>query len=155
MRKIVVVATAGATMLSAVAPAPGLAQNLASQSGTASTTTDFSKINPVVVATFKAFPTGGQALTERIRGLILQNNDLAADVARYLRSSAILGAAQREAAEKGLAEALSRLGILAQDATPTSTGPSTEFLAVITGLAAIGGLAGYVAKQNKTTVSPN
>jgi hypothetical protein len=58
-----------------------------------------------VLAIIKAFPAGGQALTDRIRMLILQNNDFAAEVAKCLTSREMLSAAQREAVERGLAEA--------------------------------------------------
>jgi|SRR4051812_12039044 hypothetical protein len=147
MRKIVAIATAVITMMSAMMP--GYAQSVAARSG--STKAD---VNPVLVATFKAFPSGGQALTDRIRTLILQNNDVATDLARYLRSTAVLSAGQREAAEKALAEALSRLGIFAQAAPPT--GGNSEWLAVLAGLAAAGGLGAYVAAKNQhSSVSPN
>jgi hypothetical protein len=148
MRKIVAIATALATMMSAVVP--GYAQSVAARSGPAK-----AEVNPVLVATFKAFPNGGQALTDRIRTLILQNNDVAPGLARYLRSTAVLSAGQRDAAEKALAEALSRLGIFAQ-AAPPSTGFNSEWLAVIAGLAAVGGLGAYVASRNQnSSVSPN
>ena len=97
MRKIIVIATALATALAAISPTAGWAQGVGAPS-------------PVVVATFNAFPDGGQELTDRCRGLILQNNALANDVASYLRSGK-LSAAQRAAGEKCLAEALGRLGV--------------------------------------------
>ena len=64
--------------------------------------------------TFKAYPDGGQALTDRIRLLLLQNKYLAGDVVRAIKADGLLTPAQRTAAEKGLAEALSRLGVTAQ-----------------------------------------
>jgi hypothetical protein len=94
MRKIVAIATAVVTMMSAMMP--GYAQSVAARSGSTK-----ANVNPVLVATFKAFPSGGQALTDRIRTLILQNNDVATDLARYLRSTAVLSAGQREAVEEG------------------------------------------------------
>ena len=71
--------------------------------------------DPIVLATFKAYPDGGQALSDRVRVLILQNNYLATDVARAIKTDGLLGPAQRAATEKGLAEALSRLGVTAQE----------------------------------------
>jgi hypothetical protein len=141
MRKIIVIATALATALSAISPTAGWAQAVSAPAG--------ATINPVVVATFNAFPDGGQELTDRIRDLILQNNDFAADVARYLQYGNLTDA-QRAAAEKGLAEALSRLGLYPQEAP----GDNTQLLLIIAGLAAAGGLAALLLAQHKT-VSPN
>jgi hypothetical protein len=70
---------------------------------------------------------------------VLQNNDLAVDVARYLTSREVLSAPQREAVEKGLAEALSRLGINAQVAGG-GIDPGV-LLALLIGGLAIGGAA--------------
>jgi hypothetical protein len=109
MRKLIASTIVLATCLSAVSPVPGLAQAVATR-----TTAGETAIDPVVVATVKAFPAGGQTLTDRIMMLVLQDNNRAADVARYLMSREVLSAPQREAVEKGLAEALKRLGISAQ-----------------------------------------
>jgi hypothetical protein len=151
MRKIIVIATAVATVLSTVSPVPGFAQAVGLRSAPATGT-----IDPVVAATIKAFPSGGQALTDRIRTLVLQNNDLAADVARYLTSREVISAAQREAVEKGLVQALNRLGIYAQSAD----GFDTDWLLVLAGLV-VGGVAigaALLGKNNNSTptlVSPN
>jgi hypothetical protein len=109
MCKFIVAATALAIAVAAVSPVPSLAQAVIARPAPTSAAIDL-----VVTATIKAFPEGGQALTDRIRTLILQNNDLAVDVAKYLNSRELMSAAQREAVEKGLAEALNRLGISAQ-----------------------------------------
>jgi hypothetical protein len=136
MRKVIVAVTALATALSAAFPVPGSAQAVSARSTPAAAT-----IDPVVVATIKAFPSGGQALVDRIRMLVLQNNDLAADVARCLTSREVLSAPQREAVEKGLAEALSRLGVYAQ---VDGFDPGWAFLAA---MLAAGGIAGYAASK--------
>lgn len=143
MRKILVIATALATALSAISPTAGWAQVVRAPAAPAGPT-----INPVVVATFQAFPNGGQELSDRCTALILQNNELSADVARYLEYGN-LSAAQRAAAEKCLAEALRRLGLYSQAAL----GDNTQLLLIIAGLAA-GGLGVLFLSQRKT-VSPN
>jgi hypothetical protein len=151
MRKMIVYVVAASVGFCAVAPVPGYAQVVATPSGVSS------KVDPVVVATFSAFPNGGQALTDRIRTLILQNNDLASDVARYLRDRSTLSTEQREAAEKGLAQALNKLGVYAQ------TEPSNDYLwaAIVGALAIAGGIAAYfvIRKKDKDNslvfVSPN
>jgi hypothetical protein len=144
MRKIIVIATALATALSAISPTPGWA--FAAASLPAGVT-----IDPVVAATFDAFPNGGPELSDRIRDLILQNNNFAADVARALEYGD-LSPEQRAAAEKGLAEALTRLGIYPQEA---GVGGNTQLLMLIAGLAGAGGIAALALSKNKKTTSPN
>ena len=144
MRKIIVLATAIATASGAVFPAPGFAQAVSARSAPAN-----AAIDPIVSATIKAYPSGGQALIDRIRALVLQNNDLAADVARYLTSRELMSAAQRSAVEKGLAEALNRLGIYAQ-----VEGIDPGWLLLLAG-AAVGGVAAWAATQgNKNNSTP-
>ena len=145
MRKIIVIATALATALSAISPTAGWAQVAASLPAGVT-------IDPVVAATIQAYPDGGPELADRIRDLILQNNNFAGDVARYLEYGTMT-AAQRAAVEKGLAEALTRLGLYTQG-TGAGAGADTQLLLIIAGLAAAGGVAALVASKNKT-VSPN
>jgi hypothetical protein len=139
MRKLFVAVTVVATALSAISPAPGFGQTLVTREapGTAA-------IDPLVVATIKAFPSGGQALTDRIMTLVLLNNDRAADVAKYLTSREVLSAPQRDAVEKGLAEALARLGVYAQ--APVGIDPGVLFALAMLG---IGGAAIGVAVSHK------
>jgi len=122
-------------------------------------------INPVVLQTFQAFPNGGPALAERIRLLILQNNDLASDVARAITTNGFLTPAQREAAAQGLDDALRRLGVGGQNPEPAAAPPDSgdsgllgnaQWLAFIAALAAAGGLVAYEATRPKSSaVSPN
>jgi|GEM_PF-4543414 hypothetical protein len=154
MRKTVSLLTAVAMLSVSIPPVSVFAQD---RVATASPAVSAAPISPVVLATLKAFPNGGQALTDRIRLLILQNNDLASDVARAIRANGLLTTAQREATEKGLAEALTRLGIVAQAPGTDKWCPQGFFQcpegwAVLAALAAIGGLVAYEASQ---TVSPH
>src|SRR3984893_18537826 len=98
MRKIVVIATALATALSAISPTAGWAQVVASLPAGVT-------IDPVVAATIQAYPNGGPELSDRIKNLILQNNNFACDVEMYLEYRCII-AAQRAAAEKDLAHVI-------------------------------------------------
>jgi hypothetical protein len=95
----------------------------------------------------------------------LQNNDLATDVARAIRANGLLTTAQREATEKGLAEALARLGIVAQASGDNrwcrqpdlekNFYRCPEFWAALAALAAVGGFAAYEASRPSPVVSPN
>ena len=109
-------------------------------------------IDPVVLATFKAYPDGGQALTDRIRILVLQNNYLATDVARALKSEGLLTTSQRAATEKGLGEALSRLGVTAQEEAGLS---GAQWAALVTTLGIGGGALGFGLYEVTKKVSPN
>ena len=137
-------------------PAPVFAQErVAATQGVESA--PVATIDQIVLATFKAYPDGGQPLTDRIRVLILQNNYLAGDVARAIKANGLLAPAQRVAGEKGLAEALSRLGVTAQVAGGLTSEP-----AIVAALAVGGGMLGFglyeINKNNNpvtTPVSPN
>ena len=147
MRKVIVSVLALTTALSAISPVSGFAQTVATR-----VAPEVAAIDPVVVATIKAFPSGGQALTDRIRVLVLQDNDRAADVAKYLTSRELMSASQREAVEKGLAEALTRLGIYAQ--VPDGIDPGVLFALIALG---VGGAAAAIAlshKSNNNTPAP-
>jgi hypothetical protein len=144
MRKLIASTIVLATCLSAVSPAPGLAQAVAAR-----TTAGETAIDPVVVATIKAFPAGGQALADRIMMLVLQDNGRGADVARYLMSREVLSAPQREAVEKGLAEALKRLGISAQVGDDY-----TALLALLLALGVGAGAAFGASHSNNSGTTP-
>ncbi len=147
LRKTLSLLTAGAMLTASIPSGVVFAQDRVAAASVGATV-PAAPISPVVLATLKAFPNGGQALTDRIRLLILQNNDLARDVARAIKANGLLTAAQREAAEKGLAEALSRLGVFAQAVGGLS---STQWAIFLAALAAAGAVAGYEYSQ----VSPH
>lgn len=161
MRKTVALLTAVAMFSASIPPVSVFAQD---RVATANAGVSVASISPVVLATLKAFPNGGQALTDRIRLLILQNNDLASDVARAIKAGGLLTKAQRQAAEKGLAEALVHLGVMAQEPQqpqqpqePQEPGGLTavQWAIFLAALAAAGGLAAYEATHKTSTVSPN
>ncbi len=152
MRKKVALLTAVAMFSASMPPVSVFAQD---RVATANAGVSVASINPVVLATLKAFPNGGQVLTDRIRLLVLQNNDLAADVARAIKAGGLLTKAQREAAEKGLAEALARLGVMAQVPEEPGGPTAVQWAVFLAALAAAGGLAAYEATHKTSGVSPN
>jgi hypothetical protein len=139
-------------------------------------------IDPIVLATFKAYPAGGTALTERIRLLLLQSNYLANDVARAITRNGVLNPRQRAAGQEGLAQALSRLGAerppppssdpgeadpsglpaapggLVDQVPPTAAGAGlsdAQWTAIVGGLAIGGGALGFGIYELTKKVSPN
>ena len=67
-----------------------------------------------IVNAFKAFPSGGDPLSKRIADIIVKDPKLAVGFVKYVQT-APLSKEQKLAAERGLAEALGRLGIKAAD----------------------------------------
>lgn len=102
----------------------------------------------LISSTINAFPNGGEPLKLAISDLIVRHPELAASLAAYLKNDPDLTPDQREAALTGLADALNRLGIVAQAAS----GIDPLTLAIIAGLAAAGAVGiAYAAKNNTTT----
>jgi hypothetical protein len=120
VRKALAVLSAFSVGVAGAIPVPVVAQQTVAA---AAVTAPARPIDPIVLETFKAYRAGGQALTERIRLLVLQNNYLSGDVARAITTKGLLNPAQRAAAEQGLADALTRLGAAtAQQLPPAPTG---------------------------------
>jgi hypothetical protein len=118
MRKALAVLSAFSVGVAGAIPGPVFAQQGAP---VAQITVPVRPIDPVVLETLKAYRAGGPALSERIRLLLLQNNYLSGDVARAITTKGLLNPAQRAAAEQGLADALTRLGVNAQQPPPALT----------------------------------
>jgi hypothetical protein len=147
MRSLIAITASVAMLLAQVPSVPAYAQNaLPTQQATIP--------SPVVAATFKAFPSGGEALSMRIADLITANPKLAPEFVVYMRNAEDLNRAQKVAAEQGLAAAADRLGINAQIYCPPGTPPNSPqctdpwFIALsILGVAAAVGIA--VGLSNK------
>jgi hypothetical protein len=161
MRRVLAALTACAVGLADTIPVPVFAQQ-AVAAAPAVASAPAATIDPIVLATFRAYPDGGQALTDRIRVLVLQNNYLAGDVARAIKANGLLVPTQRTAAEQGLAEALSRLGVTAQAAGGGTGLTGEQWTAILTVLSVGGGMLGFgiyeISKKNNpvtTQVSPN
>jgi hypothetical protein len=123
MRKALALLSAFSVAVVGTIPIPALAQQGVVAAPVAAAVRP---IDPIVLATFKAYPAGGPLLTDRVRLLLLQNNYLANDVARAITTNGLLNARQRAAGEQGLAEALSRLGATAQQAPIPPSGPQLD-----------------------------
>jgi hypothetical protein len=150
MRRTLALLTAFSVGAAGAIPVPVFAQQ---RVAAAPVTAPVAAIDPIVLSTFKAYPNGGHALTDRVRVLILQNNYLASDVARAIKTDGLLGPAQRAATEKGLAEALSRLGVTAQEEGLGGLS-GAQWGALVTTLAVGGGALGFGIYEVTKKVSP-
>jgi hypothetical protein len=117
-----------------------------------------------IIEMFKAFPSGGAPLSNRIADFVVNNPKLASALANYVVSSKELSRAQKIAAEHGMAAAMQRLGINAADmGMPTKAPPPPveEFNAwwLVLAAALIGGIVACVLacsnNHKPPIVSPN
>jgi hypothetical protein len=145
MHKTLVLVTAFSVGVASAFPGPVFAQQTMAL---AAVTAAKPAIDPIVLATLKAYPKGGAALTDRIRLLLLQNNYLTGDVARAVTQQGLLNPLQRAAAQEGMSQALSQLGATPQQPPPTPPpgGPDSVPVAGPSdpGAAAPGGLVDQV-----------
>jgi hypothetical protein len=113
--KIPISVVCSAAMLVAQIP-PGFAQNAASTppSQAAFSPGDVTP-SPAILDAFKAFPKGGDLLSKRIEDIIVADPKLAPDLAKYVQTAPDLNKEQKQAALRGLAAALNRLGIKAAE----------------------------------------
>ena len=115
MRSVIAVVSAVAMVLAQMPP--GFAQNAGSAQPAAynpaldATVT----VNPAIVDAFKAFPKGGDPLSKRIADIIVKDPRLGPGLVKYVMTDRGLSKDQKLAAERGLAEALNRLGVKAAD----------------------------------------
>lgn len=146
----------GITFLAAAAVAlSGMQSPTFAQSGPAVAHTASLNFDANVATLFNTYPNGGPALKTKIADLIVANPQRAADIANYVNTTPNLSEAQRQAAEQGLAEALIRLKVTAQE-TLGLGGLTPQMIAIIAGLAALGIIVGVAAsKKSDNTVSPN
>lgn len=150
MRKIIAGAAAAAI----------IAAGFPSHSAFAQAQTAAASVVPVdpsaaIQSTLRAFPNGGSPLQAAIADLVAAHPSYASRIAAQLRSDPSLTAAQRQAMVSGLADALNRLGIVAQVGnilTPLQ-------LALLAGAGGLAGWGIYEATKGKSTtptsVSPN
>jgi hypothetical protein len=115
MRSLVAVVSAVAMVLAQMPP--GFAQNaVPPQPAVYNPALDATvKVDPAIVGAFKAFPKGGDPLTKRIADIIVKDPSLAPGLVKYVMTDSGLSKDQKLAAERGLAEALTRLGVKAAD----------------------------------------
>jgi hypothetical protein len=114
--KIPIGVVCSVAMLAAQIPS-GFAQNAASTppSQAAFSPAEDVTPSPAILDAFKAFPKGGDLLSKRIEDIIVTDPKLAPGLAKYLQSAPDLNKEQKQAAFRGLAAALNRLGIKAAE----------------------------------------
>ena len=150
MKRMSISVISAVAMLVAQVP-PGFAQDAASIPARPVALSPAQDVtpNPAIVAAFKAFPKGGDLLSKRIEDMIVADPKLAPDLAKYVQTAPDLNKDQKQAALRGLAAALNRLGINAAElpvytkegALPAAA-PPPEFYggAAFLGLAALAGI---------------
>ena len=118
MRSVIAIVSAVA-MVAAQIP-PGFAQNVVpAQRAAYNPALDATvSVNPAIVDAFKAFPKGGDPLSKRIADMIVKDPRLGPGLVKYVMTDRGLSTDQKLAAERGLAEALNRLGVKAADMEP-------------------------------------
>src|SRR5215831_14049164 len=95
---------------------PGFAQNAVSTPAQPAALGPVQDVTPpAIVNAFKAFPKGGDQLSKRIEEIIVADPKLAPDLAKYVQTAPDLNKEQKQAALRGLAAALNRLGINAAE----------------------------------------
>ena len=157
MRSVIAVVSAVAIVLAQIPP--GFAQNAGSAQPAAynpaldATVT----VNPAIVAAFKAFPKGGDPLTKRIADIIVKDPSLAPGLVKHVMTDPGLSKDQKLAAERGLAEALTRLGVKAAD-MPVYKAPPPQAAVYdytwILGLLAIAGIVCLALCRKKDECNP-
>ena len=114
MGRVSISVISGIAML--VAQTPGFAQNAVSTPAQPAAFGPAQDVTPpAIVDAFKAFPKGGDQLSKRIEDIIVADPKLAADLAKYVQTAPDLNKEQKQAAFRGLAAALNRLGIKAAE----------------------------------------
>jgi hypothetical protein len=114
--KIPISVACSVAMLVAQIP-PGFAENAASTppSQAAFSPAEDVTPSPAILDAFKAFPKGGDLLSKRIEDIIVADPKLAPGLAKYVQTAPDLNKEQKQAAFRGLAAALNRLGIKAAE----------------------------------------
>src|SRR5262245_4957862 len=115
MGRVSISVISGIAMLVAQMP-PGFAQNAVSTPAQPAALGPVQDVTPpAIVNAFKAFPNGGDQLSKRIEDIIVADPKLAPDLAKYVQTAPDLNKEQKQAALRGLAAALNRLGIKAAE----------------------------------------
>jgi hypothetical protein len=96
---------------------PGFAQNAAPTppSQAAFSPAEDVTPSPAILDAFKAFPKGGDLLSKRIEEIIVTDPKLAPGLVKYVQTAPDMSKEQKQAAFRGLAAALNRLGVKAAE----------------------------------------
>ena len=153
LSKIPVSVACSVAMLVAQVP-PGFAQNAVSTPAQPAAFGPAQDVTPgpAILDAFKAFPKGGDQLSKRIEDLIVGDPKLAPGLAKYMQTAPDLTKEQKQAAFRGLALALNRLGIKAAELPlakepPPPVAPAYFDAGPILALAALGVFACVLACQ--------
>jgi hypothetical protein len=139
-RKLTTVVAVTATVAAGFPSSPVFAQ--ARVIPTSATPTAPVDQTALISSTIKGFPNGGEPLKLAVSDLIVQHRTLAPSLAAYLKNEPSLTPAQKQAIVAGLADALNRMGILAQ-AMPVYVGDRGFDPLLLVLLAVVGAAAGY------------
>jgi hypothetical protein len=146
MRKLVFASALAAIVATGMPALPVLAQqaSLTPTPGVVDNAT-------LIQNTINGFPNGGPPLRMQLADMIEKDPNLASDLAKYIQANAGMTAAQKEAAELGLADALDKLGVVA------FAGPLAPALLAAVAAGGGGAAAAVVAAKKSpcTVVSPN
>jgi hypothetical protein len=164
MRRIPISIICSVAMLVAQMP-PGFAQNAVSTPAQPAAFGPAQDVTPsAIVDAFKAFPKGGDQLSKRIEDIIVADPKLAPDLAKYVQTAPDLNKEQKQAALRGLAAALNRLGINAAElpvytkegVPPPVYGEVPPFLPIGLALAALAGICvvACVGEGNAAVIIP-
>ena len=152
MQKFTAILAIAATVAASLPPAPVLAQaNVIPASVTPENPADQ---DVLIKSTIDGFPSGGEPLKLAISDLVVKNPNIASAVATYLKTHPELTQEQRQAIFAGLADALNKLGIVAQ----ASTGLDPMLAALIAAGVIGGGIGIYELTKSSNSsgkVSPN
>jgi hypothetical protein len=161
--KIPISVACSVAMLAAQIPS-GFAQNAASipPSQAAFGPAEDVTPSPAILDAFKAFPKGGDLLSKRIEDIVVTDPKLAPGLAKYVQTAPDLNKEQKQAAFRGLAAALNRLGIKAAElAVPAAApppvyaeGPGIGPLLALVGLGVFACVLACFEESPSTPVSP-
>ena len=118
MRSVIAVTTAAAMLVASFPTTQASAQDAQNKILPVRLETMPKSVSPEILAMFKAFPQGGEELSNRIADFVVNNRKLAPELAHYVVYNPGVTHAQKIAAERGVAMALERLGINAADLGP-------------------------------------
>src|SRR5262245_23547364 len=161
MGRVSISVISGIALLVAQMPA-GFAQNAASTPAQPIALGPAQDVTPpAIVAAFKEFPKGGDLLSKRIEDIIVADPKLAPDLAKYVQTAPDLNKEQKQAALRGLAAALNRLGINAaelpvytKEAPPPVPPPVYGEVPPFVPLVALAALAGICVVACSTSEGP-
>jgi hypothetical protein len=148
-------------MLAAQIP-PGFAQSAPSIPPSQAAFSPAEDVNPspAILDAFKAFPKGGDLLSKRIEDIIVADPKLAPGLAKHVQTAPDLNKEQKQAALRGLAAALNRLGIKAaelpvytkEEAVPPVVPPPVYGGAALLGLAAVAAICVVACVESSSNV---